>query len=59
MLSSNRRQTHFGNFDYVNEGSKKGDALLPKVQLFGFYKTNWKAAIDINQFVKTAEWLNI
>lgn len=47
------------NFDYVNEGPKKGDAFLPKVHLYGFYKTNWKATININQFVKTAEWLNI
>ena len=48
------------NFDYRSRKPKRGDALRPKVHLYGSYRRKeWKATLEINRFVDLAHVVNV
>lgn len=43
------------NFDYRSKKPRRGDALNPKIHLYGsFRRKNWKATLDVHRFADVA-----
>jgi len=48
------------NFDYRSKKPRRGDALNPKIHLYGtFRRKNWKATLDVYRFIDLASVVNV